>query len=363
MSGENAYVLRQTQLGIENTAGTAVAANVLLQSIGLRAKPVVPSEMLQGNSGRANVAEALTKGEHTQAGIEGFPAFNDLCYLFSLAHKSATISTPAGATLARDWTFLLKMRGAQNPKTSTVEVGIPGVDTLRFSYGNITSYEIEFPNKGMSKLSGTMIGRRLAEEGVTATTASITTIPVIPVTPALIDYYAADTLAGLSSGRLTDTYSSKFSIGDIRQPVFPHRTDQQSFAGLTDLQAPLKVHIEMEHNSQSTQHMRQLRKTMTRFFRAKAYGEEIEPGYSHELEITLPYKVMNPDRGDLDKVYGGMYDLESVDFADLGGTGQSGFALIRVRSSLASLIAATDLAGGQQPDTLVPPTTGSIGGA
>ena len=352
MAGENAYVLRQTQLGIENTAGTAVGANVLLQSFSLRAKPVVPSEMVAGNGGRVNDAQALTKGEHTMATIEGFPAFNDLVYLFSLALKTATISTPAGSTLARDWTFLLKRRVAQTPKFATVEVGIPGTDTNRFAFGSVTGWDIEFPNKGMSKLSGTMVGRRLAEEGVTAT-GTFTTVPVVPVTPALIDYYAADTLAGLSSGRLTDTYSSKYSMSDIREAVFPHRTDERSFAGFTDLRSPLKAHIEMEHNSQSNTQMRQLRATSTRFFRALAYGAEIEPGFNHELEITFPFKVLNPDRGASDKVYGGMYDLESVDFADLGGTGQDGFALIRVRSSLTALAAGTNLAGGQQPNALI----------
>jgi hypothetical protein len=197
-----------------------------------------------------------------------------------------------------------------------------------------------------------MIGRRLAEEGVTAT-AIATTIPVIPVTPALIDYYAADTLAGLGAGRLGETYSSKFSMSDIREAVFPHRTDEKSFAGLADLRSPLKAHIEMGHDSQSNAQMRQLRASQTRFFRSLAFGEEIEPGFRYELEITFPYKVLNPDRGASDKVYGGMYDLESVNFADLGGAGQEGFAMIRVRSSLAALVAGVNLAGGQQPNGLI----------
>lgn len=356
MAGENADVLRSSQIGIENIAGTAVAANVILPATSITPKPVHASELLYRRGDKITVGQVSVKGSHTTAAVSGFAAFNDLLYLYSMACKAATVTTPVGGTLTRDHSWTLLSNVAEMPKTVTVEDGLAGVDAARFAHGNLVSLGLDFDRERAVNVTGDMLGTLLAEEGVTLTTAGVTELPLVPVSPDIFDVFAADTLAGLSGGQLNSCYRTDWRLGDRRSPVFPFRSDKRSYSGLVEKRNTLAVHLEVEKDAQCDLIMRQLRQSRTRYVRLFAQGPEIESGFRYELELIMAYKATNPDRGAIDEVYGGMYDLVAVKDATLGG-----FAKIRLRCPLAGLIAATNLAAGQQTGALIEAVAPSTG--
>lgn len=357
MAGENGADLRQSQLGVQNALFTAVAANILLQSVSIEPKPVVPTQMLYRDGDKAAVDQVLTKGAHTTAKLTGFGAYNDLAYIISTLAKAATITTPGGATTARDWTWILLSRSAETPKFMTVETGIAGTDYNRFADANLTALKLDFEENREVVIDGDMIGSLLAEEGVTPT-ANPTNVAKVPISVNFMDAYISDVLADIDDGLLGKMYKCNMSIGGRRQAVFPIRSDRPSLGGYVETRNKATAHIEIEHDTQSYARMSQMRKTETAYLKYVVTGPEIEAGFRYELEMTMPFKVTSPDRGANDKVYQGMYDLEAVNDATLGG-----FLKIRLRCALSALTAAADLASGQQPGVLMAADIYEVGGS
>lgn len=347
MAGENAASVRQTQIGVQATLFTGVTANILLPSISIQPMPVVANQMLYRQGDKIGIAQVATKGSQTTAKMTGFASFPDLAYIFSNLLKAATITTPGGATNARDWDWILLSRSLEAPKMWSVENGIAGTDYSRFKDAVLVMAKFAFEQNKEVTLEGDMIGGNLAEEGVTPT-ATPTELPKVPCSMNIMDAYVADDLSSFAGGHLGTLYKADFTIGDRRSPVFPIRSDRPSFGGFTEKRNKVLAHIEVEHDAQSYAMMRQMRFSNMRYLRFFLTGMEIEPGYNYELEIIMPFKVTNPQRGIMDEVYGGMYDLEAIEDATLGG-----FAHIRLRTGLASLTAGGALAGGQDPDTLI----------
>jgi len=356
-AGQHSEVLLQTQLGIENEAGTAVEANVLLTSVEILPKPVTSLEMLRQMGSKIDTAQVGVKGSMTTGKLQGFAAFDDLVYLFSILNKAATISTPEGATLARDWVWVLKARSPEAPLTATFENEIITVDAARWAFGMLTSLKADFELTKSPKLTGDVIGQRLAEKGVTPT-ASPTLVTSVPVSPNLIDVFIASSMAALpEASRLDALFKYSWEISDRRKPVFAFRSDTQSFSGTVEVANKCLFHLELEKDSDSDDLLSQARGWATRYIQMLATGPAIETvddvTFSYEWEITMPFKVMNPDRGASDDVYAGMYDLQAVDDPNTGGTGIEGFCLLRIRTPLTALITSTDLGDGQQPEALI----------
>lgn len=348
MAGENPDILRLSKFGFENTADVAVAATLIARGFSITPKPVNPTVMLRNKGHRINTHQVGVRGAMTTAAVEGFADFNGVALLLSSLRAAPTITTPSGATIARDWTQIFTASQNEVGKSITVESGLDGVDTSRFAFGLLNGLKMDFSGSQEIRISGDMTGTLLAEEGVTPTSAGLTELATIPMSPNLLDWYTADTIAGLGAGQLMDAYAGSWELTGRRSPLFPFRSSKPSIAGNAQTENRCFVHLNVEQNSQSNLMMRQARRWSTRYLQFVIGGPEIEPGFNYAYRVIIPYKVNNPDRGPLDNVYGGMYDLEAVNDATLGG-----FCRIDVRCSLSALPASTDLSAGQQPAALI----------
>lgn len=335
--GANANTIRTTQLGIQTAFGIGSIANVLLTGVGADVKPVVASVMLSEHNSKIDVSQVATKGSMTTGKLTGWAGYNDLAYIFSMLLKAATITTPGGATNARDWTWTMLKRTAETPKWATFEGGIAGLDVSRFSDGSLTGLKLGFEKNRECSVDGDLIGTLLAEEGVTATPTP-TEILSVPISVNLMDAYVADTIGGLSAGLLGAMYKYDWTLSNRRNPTFPIRSDKPSFGGTVETKNTCMSHVEVENDAQSYAMMSQMRQSNTRYFRSLVTGPQIEPGFNYEFEVTHAFKVMNPDRGPMDEVYGGMYDLMAVNDSTLGG-----FCKVRLRCKLTALIAGVNL--------------------
>jgi len=351
MTGQHAYVLYETQIGVENTPNTAVGANVILRSFEILPKPINATEMLRQMGSKISTDQVAVKGSKTDAKIQGFADFNGLAYLYSILFKAGTVTTPAGGTISRQWQWLLQARQPEFPVTATVENGVITLDTGRFACGNLTNLKTDFELKTAPKLSGDMLGTLFAEEGVTPT-ANPTEVPCVPCPGGFTDYYIGDTLAAVTTGtpiRAADVMKGSFDIGGRRKDVYSQRSDQVSFSGLVETENKVTVHLELEKNSVADTLMRQARQAKTRYIRLVTTGPVIEGAIAYLWEIIMPFKVNSPDRGNSDDVYCAMYDLECVnDPVSLGG-----YLQIRLINALTALATSVDLSAGQQPAALI----------
>jgi len=151
-------VAQQTQIATETTSGTLVGATKQLQLMQIVPGPR-PGKKFDAPAGGAVDIRGILGREHTEAKIAGAGNFNEILYFLSSVCGTAAISTPAGATLAREWLFKLQQYGIQPVKTLTVEKGIPGVRGYRFGYGLCTELDLQFMPEDVTVGGTLQIGR------------------------------------------------------------------------------------------------------------------------------------------------------------------------------------------------------------
>ena len=249
-----------------------------------------------------------------------------------------------------DYVWLMEASTPDDIRYCTVENGNDSTGSSRFADGSLLDMTQTYSATAMD-LSGTMMGRRLAEEGVVSNPTP-TKLPIIPVSADEDSHFVSDTLAGIGAGLLGRYFAGNFAITGRRKAIYPKRSDQASWAATVEMKNTVKAHIEVEQDSDSNAMMRRLRAAARAYYQILATGPVI-PGVSatnYQHEITMPFTISSPDRGDTDDVYAGMYDLDAVDDATLGG-----FLRVRIRTPLpASTFApAAALAAGQQPEALI----------
>jgi hypothetical protein len=345
MSGENAAILRQSQIGVQADGATGAEANVLLQSRSYMAVPVEPTDMRRARGKRVATAQVGMRGIGSTVTLEGYMAYNDETYTLQNLFGGGTVATPGGATNTRDWTWVLVSGGCLAPKYFSVENGIDcsgfSERWSRFVHSLLKSLTYDFD---ACTVSGSGFGSRLAEEGITHTDAP-TAIADVPMSPDMVDVYAHGTLANLwdAGSVLDDIYKTSFEINDVRGERFPTRSTHPVAWVDTALRA--FVHLEMEQGSVSNDRMTQLRTRGTKYIGIQVKGPVIEGAFSYRFRVTLAFKVNNPGRQDADDLYQGMYDLEAVHDATLGGYGK-----IELRNKVAALLATSgDLAAEEDP--------------
>lgn len=336
MSGENAAVLRQTQIGVQTDGATGAEANVLLQSRSMMPVPVEPTAMRRARGKRVSTAQVGLRGAGSSFSLEGYMAFNDETYTLQNLLGGGTVATPGGATNTRDWTWLLKSNGCLSPKYFSVENGIDCAGFSerwsRFVGALLKSLSYDFD---ACTVAGAGFGSRLAEEGVTAT-ANPTVISDVPMSPDMVDVYINDVLADLwnTESLLDDIYQTKFELNDVRAERFPTKSSHP----IAWVETPLRafVHLEMEQGTVSNERMTQLRARDTKYVGIQIMGPTIEGAFKFRFRVTLAFKVVSPGRQDAEDLYQGMYDLEAVDDATIGGFGK-----IELRNKVAALLATT----------------------
>lgn len=119
---DRASVFETTQIGVETTPGTAVAALKKLLSTGIRMTLKSPAKMVKPQGSKAAVGAVKLK-EWSEGTIEGDLSYNDIIYLLAGLFGAPTITTPDGGTNARCHTFIPNTFQPDDPKTFTVEKG------------------------------------------------------------------------------------------------------------------------------------------------------------------------------------------------------------------------------------------------
>jgi hypothetical protein len=305
---ERSALTQGVQVGVEATPGTSVAANKLLNSIGI--EPSVSVDMNRFRPMGQKFASVIVPGkEWVEADIEGVGTYTELMYLFNSCLVAATPAQIAATTAYRS-TFAPAARAEDTVKTLTVEAG-GAIRAHKFTYGLVTELELEFTREGIG-VSGSMIGQRLSD-GITLT-ATPTAIEEMPILPIDIDVFLDATSGGLGGTKLLRVLSATWTMGDRFNPVWVLNSANTSFVAHVEQEPTAQVTLMVEADAAGMGLLSTMRAGSTQFLRIKATSANTA-GVGNPYSLTLDQAVKVSDVGDFsdeDGVYAIEYTFDVV---------------------------------------------------
>jgi len=191
MAGERASVYNVLQVGAEATVGVQVAALKRLLATQADPTPMVPTIPFRAQ-GAVSPVTAVQQKEFVQAALSGAQSYTDLNYLYSGLLKQAVISTPAGATNTRRFTYKPSQFTPDAPVTFTVEHG------SQAGAERVTGALVESLTQRWTRTEANLTGQFTAlgpmQEQITLT-PSPTDIQPLPIDPKSVGLYVGSTLA------------------------------------------------------------------------------------------------------------------------------------------------------------------------
>ena len=314
MAGDK--VLQMSQIGLESSAGTQVAANRVLHGISFgmtrEGGALVP---FRPEGYRAAVLTKPTNREHSNISLELVADYRSLTWLLDSLLYKATASQQGGTkAYSRTWTFdANSVLGARN--TYTIERG----DSVLASYATFmvfSSFGITHNREDVTLSGAAYAGKRI--DGHTLT-ASPSEIPVQPILASDGDVYLEDTLAALSGATEQDRLVEvEWHFNSGSKPRYSANSDP-SYSEVTELAPEIGGTLGFWKNADSMA-IKALAQAGTRqWLRIKHYGGVIASTYHWTLQITTPIEFVDPgEETDEDDAMKLSLGFTSVHDADAG---------------------------------------------
>lgn len=291
-------VAQRTQVGVEVTPGTAVAANRRLRAMGFG--PSVNVDVSEFVPPGMKFATLEVEGrEWASAPMSGRPTYTELIYPLAMITHYATPVTAAGVTT---WTFQMDPDLPDPIKTLTIERG-DSVIAERSTYGLLTELNLNVTRQ-VAEMSGQVLSRAL-EIGATLT-GSPTSVPLVPIMAKQFSFFIDATSVGLGTTRLTRVLRVNFGIGNRFGPIWTVDASQPSFAAHAELLPNIRLETRLGADTVGMGFLTHLRAGDQLFGELLAEGPDIgvtSTPYSFKLDAAL--QVMNvANMGDSDGIYG-----------------------------------------------------------
>lgn len=291
---ERSAIFQSTQIGLETTPGTAVAAGKRLLSVGFSMSPN-PDIKKKRPSGYKYPTLAVLNRESTELGIEGGLTYTEIVYLLAGAMKKVT---PTGAT-TKTWTFDPSTTLGDTVATYTIEQG-DSVRARKAALGLITELSFSFSREDIT-VGGSVIAGAM-QDNITLT-ESPTEIALVPVMGPDVAVYLADTYAGLAAASPLDRpISVEWSLGNRFGPAW-YLNQQVGFNAYVELEPSLTLSLQMASDAEGMAFLAPMRTGSTRFLRIEATGPVIGAG-PDTYKLTLDTAVKVTDIGDFSEVEG-----------------------------------------------------------
>lgn len=261
-----------SQLGVEVTPGTAVAANRFLPTYSLLPKLKRETKQFRSQGSKYQTTSVRHK-QMADGGFEGVLDYNSFVYVLNgLTVPVATPAAISGSTTGKKWAFRPVSRALDNPKTFTVERG-DSVAGDQFSYCQLTSLTVDWGQDDL-KVSGNLFARTQTP-GVTMT-ASPTSIAERPVERGQIDVFLDSSFGAIGTTQITDPFEEQMQLGEKFKPKFVHNTTYKSFKDGVEVAPSLVFSFMSEHNSQSRAYLADVIANDTlHYMRVKATGLDL----------------------------------------------------------------------------------------
>lgn len=276
---ERTTVTELVQIGIESTAGTAVAATKQLTSLGLVGSPKMNFDKFRPAGSKFNTLTAMGK-EWTEAKITGEPCYTELHYMLASVLQY-TAPVQIGATTAYTWSHLPSSTAPDTVKTYTVEKG-SSVRAEKWAYGIVSDLTLSGDRDNID-LSGMMMGRAMSE-GITMTSGGITSPALIPILPQEVSIYANDTSGALGTTKLERVLKWSWSISGRFNPLWVVDAAQTSWVAHVEGPVTAQLKLTLENDPIGSAYRTTARTSATKFIRIEAVS-------SQNAGTATPYKL------------------------------------------------------------------------
>lgn len=283
---ENATLYQLTQIGVEVTPGTGVAATKRMTALSIEPGIRADVKTYRPTGYKFATVASLAK-EWTEASLSGPLTYTEIIYVLSSLLKTVT---PTGTT-AKVWTFAPTSTATDTRKTYTVEHG-SGERGMKFVHGLVTGLTMNFSREECT-LTGTMLGKALQDNTALTSLTSAAEVPLLPVMPTQVQIYLADTAAGLAGATaLSRAFAGGFTLENTSGAVFPLNASS-SFAATVDTEPRASGRLKAAVDSEGMALLTNLRAGSTKFMRIKAQGDLIAGSDYNTLQVDMATKVSN----------------------------------------------------------------------
>ena len=285
---ERSSLNQVVQVGVEITPGTNVATTKRFQSIGIEPSPTVELDQFRPSGQKFRSLATLNK-EWVTAQIAGKPTYTELIYVLSSLIDTGTVTTPGGATLARNWQFIPDSFDDDTPITYTVEHG-SSFRADKFNYGIVTETSFTFSRSSV-ELSGSMMGQAI-QDSITLT-GSQTFLDLVPILPSEVSVYLDTTAAGLGGTQLSRVLSVEVGLSSRFAPVWVLDASESSFVAVIESEPDLSATMTMEADAEGMAQLTQMRAGSSAFLRIESTStQEIDAATNNYLlTMDLAMKV------------------------------------------------------------------------
>lgn len=284
---ERTSVFQTTQIGVESTPQTGVAANKKFS--GISVQPAIKADISKFRViGNKFNTVAAPQREWSTLKVTGYPTYDEIVYLLSSGFAYAA-PVQQGATAAYKWTHTPALSSADTYKSFSVEQG----DSVRAHkvYGCVVNeLMFEFARSGVT-LDGNMLGLAL-QDGITMTGAP-TVIPAVPILPTQVDVKIADSQAGLAgASALTRALSAGFGISNRWATPWALGTAQTAWIAGVEAVPTLTAKLKVEADATGMGLLTQMRAGSSKWMRIKATGALIASTYYYDMQVDMSLQIV-----------------------------------------------------------------------
>lgn len=315
---ERTAVTEGTQIGVETTPGTAVAAGKKLPSLSIEPSPKLNIQNFRPSGNKFSTIHALGK-EWTEAKLMGAPTYSELQYpLASIMAYAAPAQQ--SSTTAYKWTHAPNSSAPDTIKTFTVERG-SAAGAEKFAHGLVTDLTLSGTRDAV-ELSGSMIGQA-TEYGITMT-SSPTALAQVPILAKEVSIYL-DALSGdIGETKLLRVLKWQWALTGRYSQLWTVDAAEDSWVTYLEAVPTAQVKLTVEVDTSTDQTLGDLRTAWeagsTNFLRIEAISSQLA-GTAIPFSLVLDQAVQVADVSDRsieDEVVCTEVTLDIVDDAGWG---------------------------------------------
>ncbi len=308
-------VSQRVQVGIEVTPGVVTPANKRLAALSIGPPSPKGDVKMHRALGYLYDTVATTGRQWTEAALAGTATYNELVYPLSSLVRTAAITTPTGATLARQWVFTPSPTGNDPVSTLTVEYGDDN-RARSFGFGFVNALDLNLSRETV-EIGGSMMGQKMAS-GITMTPTP-TQLDLIPVQGDDVDVFMDALPANIGTTKLLRVFETKLAIGDRADVLWPLNSALPSFAARVEKAPKVELTGRIMADAVGDALNDSLNDNSTRYVRIKAIGPLIEGTIFHSLQLDFAGKLSAvPDLGINGEVLSYSFAFAAVADATLG---------------------------------------------
>jgi len=288
---DRASVAEATQIGLEVTPGTGVAASTNIRSTSVMFKMPGSADLFRPDGHKFN-ALAEDNAEWTGFDLAGKPTYTELAYLLAPMFGNPAPTSSGVAVKTRVYSMLDTTILA--PKTLTIEKG-GSVRAQKLTYGVLTDFGMSISRASGCTLTGAGIGQ-LFSDGITMTPTPVD-VPLVPMMGKHFDLWIDASGAALGTTKLLRAFKVEPSVTGVYGPIWAINSASTSFSATVDLAPTTSCKLTLEADAAGMAYLTQFRAGQTIFARLKATGGIIDTAipYSFQWDMALLIKSVGPD--------------------------------------------------------------------